>query len=243
MPRKKPLLSTTVVDDVVEVNSKVYGKHYRKPRGSKTPISLNNAFQKSVALNRLANPAAKAIKDALDPFRKEFKDGTMWSRLVGLFKIYLREKSTIDFSILEDFDLYKKPRIGNYFSFKFTVSTINQAEPSIHIELSTTPSDKLDKFKVKSYKQTIIIVFLDADHKATTFSNEINIPIVKTTVYSKVLKKDQSTNKANKQIKQVLIPTGTKWALIVVKCLPSRYGQSYGLMKLNRIKILKAYAL
>ncbi|CAN5591440.1 hypothetical protein BH10BAC4_BH10BAC4_20630 [soil metagenome] len=243
MPRKKPLLSTTVVDDVVEVNSKVYGKHYRKPRGSKTPISINNAFQKSVALNRLANPAAKAIKDALDPFRKEFKDGTMWSRLVGLFKIYLREKSTIDFSILEDFDLYKKPRMGNYFYFKFTATTIDEAEPSIQIELSTTASNKLDKFKVKSYKQTIIIVFLDANQKVTTFSNEINIPIVKTTVPSKDLKKDESTSKANKQIEQVPVPTGAKWALIVAKCLPSRDGHEYALRKLNRIKILKAYAL
>ena len=57
-------------EDII-VNSNAYGRHRRKPRGTYKPISLNESFQKSVALNKLVNPVAKAIKDALLRLRTE----------------------------------------------------------------------------------------------------------------------------------------------------------------------------
>ena len=51
-------------NEVTQVRSKLYGKHIRSRRGSKKPALINAAFQKSVELNKLANPVAKVIKDA-----------------------------------------------------------------------------------------------------------------------------------------------------------------------------------
>ena len=225
MAKMNPMFSYHgTYNNVTEVHSKLYGRHMRKARGTNKPALLNEAFQKSVSLNQLANPVAKVVKDALDPFREGFQDGSMWGRLVGLFKKHFRQNVNLDLSILEDFELYDKIYLSTHYHVETAVSILRGREPSLSIELASGCSLSLEKYGVDSYAQTLIVVFLDTDLRATTRSELVRVPLKKTD---------------HKQLLQWPIPLETKWALIVVKCEPYRDGEPIGRVKTKGMSVVK----
>lgn len=88
---------------LTRVRSKSYKDHVRAARKKGTPV--NAAFRQSGKEMVRANVPAKLIKDALDPYRGDFKCGRFWSRLVSLFKGQIKQKGRIDFQVLEGMEL------------------------------------------------------------------------------------------------------------------------------------------
>lgn len=228
-------------DELINVHSRRYGTHKRRRRGSVKPALLNEAFQKSVTLNELVNATAKVIKDALDPYREGFRDGSMWSRLVGLLKKHLLQNPTPDFGILENFELYDKLFLHNSCHHKATGTIVGGPETSVRIELTTSPATNLIRFRATSYQQTLIGVFLDADHKATTRSECVMLPIKWSKQAATRPRDEYPVAEKNQQIAQWPIPAGTKTILLVVKCEPCRDNKLIERTKVRGMKIVKVF--
>jgi hypothetical protein len=89
---------------ITHVSSTAYGDHVRAARGTYTPVTLNESFKESGKALQLSNVFAKLIKDALDPYRANFKDGTLWRRLVSHFRQQLKDNNNgVDFRSLLGF--------------------------------------------------------------------------------------------------------------------------------------------
>jgi hypothetical protein len=142
----------------------------RRKRGSVKPAVLNGSLKKSVDLNPLSNACAKAFKDAIDPFRKDFSDGSMWSRLVGIFKKHFRNNPTFDFSLLEGFEIHRKFQSRFHASAK--VSFLLTEKPTMRVIVSSHCSVERERYNVDGYQQTLIVIFLYANLNATTFSEQ-----------------------------------------------------------------------
>jgi len=240
MAKMNPMFSFPgAFDELIEVHSRRYGTHMRKRRGSVKPALLNEAFQKSVTLNELVNAIAKVIKDALDPYRQGFRDGSMWSRLVGLFKKHLLQYPTPDFGILENFELYDKVFLHNSCHHETTLAIVRGPETSVRIELTTSASTNLIKFRATGYQQTLIGVFLDADYNASTRSECVMLPIRWNKRVATRPRDEYPVADKNQQIAQWPIPAGTKTILVVVKREPCRDGKLIERTKVRGMKVVK----
>lgn len=244
MAKMNPMFSFSgTFNEVTQVNSKRYGKHMRKKRGSIKPALLNAAFQKSVALNALANPIAKAIKSAFDPYREGFRDGSMWGRLVGVFKKHFREHPELDLQILNGFELYDKIYLRTHYHHKPEVTILKGALPSIHIELSSSASLYLERYEVNSYRQTIVVVFLNVDLQTTTVSNQIMFPLEKQMEYHELLKEKRLVPVNHLHVAEWPVPPGTKWILMTVKCEPFRNDGLINRMKIKGMSAVKVWEM
>ncbi len=244
MAKMNPMFSFSgTFNEVTQVRSKLYGKHIRSRRGSKKPALINAAFQKSVELNKLANPVAKAIKDALAPFREGFHDGSMWGRLVGLFKKHFRQYPNLDLSILQGFEVYREVGLSANYNLQTEVNIVSGAEQTIRIRLLSSAMLKLEKYTVSNYRQTLIAVFLDAELRTTTQSESVMFPLAKKMTYDELLKEENWIPVGHEQIVHWPIPSGAKTVLIVVTFEPYRDGKSISRMKIKGISPVKVVAL
>ena len=89
------------------VNSRAYGDHVRAARGTHKKADVNEAFKKESARLLNANVPAKVLKDAIDIYREELRGGSLWQRLVSMFRRQLKEKGSYDFGELPPFEVHE----------------------------------------------------------------------------------------------------------------------------------------
>jgi hypothetical protein len=95
------------LDGKTFVHSRAYGKYVRAARGTYKHADVNDAFkQESIRLLN-ANVPAKIIKDAIDPYRKHFKGGQLWQRLVSVFRKQLHQYGIVDFCLLPEIEVHE----------------------------------------------------------------------------------------------------------------------------------------
>jgi hypothetical protein len=127
MPKaKKKFKLSRTIDGITYVNSKAYQPHTRAERGTYTPISLADGMKKSSVVQTQANLMAKIVFDAVNEFAPNFKDGKFWSRLVSLFRFFVKEKSYNGYKLLEGMEVrpdYPMSKHGS-FALKDTGDTI-----------------------------------------------------------------------------------------------------------------------
>ncbi len=70
-------------DEVVYVNSKTYGNHVRKPRGTYKPAPVNAVLQSNANKAKTINAAAKRLHDLLNGVYKPFKKSNTWSNILS----------------------------------------------------------------------------------------------------------------------------------------------------------------
>lgn len=185
------------------VRSEAYGDHYRNERGSVTEAELNEAMKLSSELTPKANAYAKAVKDALDPFRKEFKDGTLWSRLVSLFKIQLGSEGLVDFKALEQFQCHKQYPLDRILHREITTSLIEEGK-TLEVKALTYGGVKTRWEKAEEYRQILIVVFLANDLVQDVRSDTVYLPL--------------GIEKRNEQNVRFSIPPGMILAMIALRC-------------------------
>jgi hypothetical protein len=227
------------LNGVTGVKSKVYGKHMRRARGTVKAAVINDEFKKSIELNKRANAIAKTIKDAIDPFRENFRDGTMWGRLVGLFKRHFRENSDLDLSILEKFEPYHRIYLRTHYPVEANVNIQDGEQKFVDVEITSSTSLGSEEDNATGYLQTLIAVFIDAELKATTSSESATFPS------SNLMKTDglptvpSSVAESNQQRVHWSIPDGTRSVIVFIKCEPFREDGPIGRTKLKGMKVLK----
>jgi hypothetical protein len=116
---------------VTVVRSRACGDHIRKAR---TKFTLSEEMKKSTEKLKLANVYAKAFKDAVDPYRRDFRDGQLWQRLVSLFKTQLSKEGKVDFKILDGQELNKIHPLDRII---FTEAKVSQLEGILKVSATS----------------------------------------------------------------------------------------------------------
>jgi hypothetical protein len=210
--------------EVTMVDSRTYGEHIRAARGTYKPALINDALKKSGELIKVANGYAKAIKDAFEPFREGHKEGTMWYRLVSIFRLQLGAKGYVDLLGLEGFDFNTRHPLHRLFTRN--VEALLSPNKTLDLTAKTTCYLKqLAKEKADSYQQTLVVVFYDADFEATTLSESTVFPLV--------------NDKTHEQKASIPIPDFSTTAVVALKCEFCQKGVPMGYITRKGMEIVK----
>lgn len=207
--------------DPVIVNSKAYGKHERSPRYTYTPKTVSPALRKFAELNTQANRIAKAINDAFKPFKEEIKDGTMWSRLVGIIKKNLSANPVPDLQFLTEFEFNEKLHFSRTYkaSMSFTIKDAN-----LKVAIRSASADSINKFKASHYEQTLVVVFMNRDFITVTNTHRSLFPVDRREEPKKRGRAQTYNYDYHNDTAQFGVPANTTIILIGVKCKPLKDG-------------------
>jgi hypothetical protein len=73
-----------------------------------------------------AQKPARIIKEAIDPYRHNFKGGLLWHRLVSLFTLQHKNCESFHLKQLEDFEVFDKYPLRRLLKFDTTVTAQNE---------------------------------------------------------------------------------------------------------------------
>jgi hypothetical protein len=144
------------------VDSRAYDKHVRSRRGTHKPAVVNDSFRKSSDELGTAIPFSQRIKNSFNPYLTNFKDGTLWMRLVSFFRKQLRTGDKIDYRQLEGFQFHKKHSLDSLLRGKIGISaSVSDGELSISIQLRGHPYFPVNY--INAYCITLAVVSISAD--------------------------------------------------------------------------------
>jgi hypothetical protein len=174
---------------VTHVKSKTYGKHVRAARGTHKVAEVNDVMKQSGKHLVSANQSAKLIKDALNPYRQDFKDGTLWSRLVSLFKKQIAARATPDFLALKGFEIHKEHSFTRIAGLKAEYA-YDLTHNTLSIELRISDIDFSRMKQLDHHQLKVITLFPDVQQNQcathvhdlpltsnTSVPNEVNIVV------------------------------------------------------------------
>lgn len=150
--------------NVTTVNSMAYGDHTRARR---KPGMVNNVLQEETQRNVIVARIAKSIKDPLEPFRENFKDGTLWSRLQSLIRKQFRQHRTFDWTSLIGFEFFEANKLHNVIHSDVEVSFTGGKTRTLHIKVSSKINGNVRNKKVTHYQHSLIGLLLDKNLKPT----------------------------------------------------------------------------
>ncbi len=131
---------------VTHVQSRLYPPHLRAKRGTHSKAEINDTLAESSSTLVRSNPFAKVIFDVLKPYCKNFKDGSLWSRLVSFCWNQLKSSNTINIQGLAGFELHAAHSLGSIASFNEKFS-INEDRSVIKISLEGRAAPYFKKIK------------------------------------------------------------------------------------------------
>jgi hypothetical protein len=181
---------------ITRVRSRAYGDHFRKAR---TAYHLGEKMKQSAALIQEANAYAKAFKDAIDPYRRDFRYGMLWQRLVSLFKKQLQAGGSVDFSILEGEDLNKIHPFSRLFRAR---TTVIQSGKTLTVTTTSRYTRNLAETRADAYEHKMIVLFVDRGLQVQDFADSKFFPL-----------QDGGEHRAD-----WTIPEGAATAIVVLKC-------------------------
>jgi hypothetical protein len=156
--------------EITTVHSRAYGNHIRKARKK---FTLGEQMKESSARMQQANVYAKIFKDAIDPYRRDFRDGQLWQRLVSVFKKQIKLEGKADFSVIEGDELNKIHALSWILN---STTTAAQDGKTLNVQVTSCQSKKDPTGKADGYQQTIIVMFVDDAMQIKSFSESIILP-------------------------------------------------------------------
>lgn len=157
------------------VRSRAYGDHVRSKRGTYKRADVNEALKQESKTLVSANVPAKIFKNAIDPYRSNIMGGTLWQRLVSMFRKQLKDFGSIDFAKIERFEVHADYPFDRFLLLQPTI-TFEKKNYILHVNMEY---DHHPKFKVKDidgYRFTVITIFPDLEKKtAKTVAVQSNV--------------------------------------------------------------------
>jgi hypothetical protein len=100
--------------DVTYVESKRYGYHARAARGTHKRAVMNDACNEVGEQVIRSNKPALQIHQTLRPYRTNFKGGSLWSRLISVFRKHYSKHGKFDFRVVENMEVHEEHRLEQY---------------------------------------------------------------------------------------------------------------------------------
>ncbi len=205
MPKITSFISSAEIgQQYTVVNSGAYGKHLRAKRGTHKPLVVTDAMKKAGALMRSANGHAKVIFDAFKPYCKNIRDGKLWSRLVAAFRKQLQYDDLDLHAVFLRFYFHRRRPLSGVLFHNLEVTQPEEKEESFVVKVNSKSAVKPGRHKADGYEQIIIVVFLDADFRATVLSDTKVLPIF--------------PDKRSEHVATFTRPAGARTAIIAIKC-------------------------
>ncbi|MXV53361.1 hypothetical protein GS399_20575, partial [Pedobacter sp. HMF7647] len=166
MARKKA--ARTATGDII-VDSRSYGTHTRKPRGTYKAVEINDAFKASAANLVKANNAAALLKREIDQFRHDFGGGLLWQRMLSVFRGYSKNNQAPNLQGFRRFEIHKDYPLSRLITANHKNTFIENGFIKVTLELSTPRFKR--KF-VDGYRIGLIAFFADFEEKKTASTAE-----------------------------------------------------------------------
>lgn len=167
MAKSKSLISLQgTFGDVTHVKSLAYGDHVRAPRGTYKTATVNSAFKKESRKLVSCNIPAKIFKDAIDPYRKDMKDGTLWTRLLAMFRKQLDALGGFYFSQIEPFEIDTAHPLGRFLNAR-TKIVFDRKKSVLKVSVMCGMHPKFNKSSfIDGYRLSVIGLFPDLEEES-----------------------------------------------------------------------------
>jgi hypothetical protein len=146
------------LDNLTFVNSKAYGPHLRRKRGTKKKAVLNKAMVESkkrlLQVNQIASLIFKSISN-------EHKDGKLWPRLLSKLRLQLRDYNFNDVSCLFRMECHTKRTLEKMLLhlLDVKVEALTKRQMKINLDLPDTPL--YDKKYLKEFQISMHVLYPD----------------------------------------------------------------------------------
>jgi hypothetical protein len=172
-----PLKKRGIPVEKVYVDSKTYSPHIRNRRGSVNPCGVNAAFQKSSEHLKIANEAARILKQSVDKYRDGFTGGQLWQNLVSVLKNQIRDGSGFDLGGFRNMEVNEQFSLRKRFHF-FLKCDVEQKDNILCITISSGGHPKFGHVGTDGYQMSLIVIWSDfKDDRA--WDTLIKLPIIK----------------------------------------------------------------
>ena len=110
------------LQDYVWVESKER-KHWRRKRGSVGVARLNAGYQCASERTKMASPAARRVRSAIEPYLRGITTGRLNNRICNAFRKSLKEKEGIELAYLKGMEMQRDHPMEQMLVFGYTVRT------------------------------------------------------------------------------------------------------------------------
>jgi hypothetical protein len=153
--------------DITFVKSRTYGDHIRAARGTHKKAEVNDAFKKESESLLSANVPAKIFKDAIEPYRDDFKGGLLWQRLVSMFRKQLRDHGSFDFSNMEPFEIHTDYPFERFLSVRPKIK-LDPKKSLLHVYVVYDKHPRFNRSSfIDGYRLSVICIFPDLKKKTS----------------------------------------------------------------------------
>jgi|SRR5688500_7380349 len=215
------------VGDYTFVKSRRYGDHIRAKRGTHKKAKLNKSFKEQIKKIPGANLHAKIFKDAINPYRRKWEDGTMWNRLISMFMKQFDVHGAFDFSKLEPFEIHDHYTLEKLINMESEIGP-DKKRSRLHVNLSYVMHPVFRKKSLRDgYQLGVIGVFPDLKKKSAKVVSE----------YSNVISLSGKVEPFNIELP---IPQGAKTFLVCVSIHGCSKGKPDGPMTTKGMRMIQA---
>lgn len=168
------------IDGYTYVKSPTYGNHIRAARGTRKKAELNPACQEQSKKLVKSNAPAQIIRDAINPYRKDFYHGPLWQKLVSRTNDASEKDTVFDFSRLKPFEVHPKYPLGRLLDVDEAIK-VDRESSKLHVTLSSSTPPFFDKSldDVDGYRVGVIVLFPDLEKQTAqsgaVYSNMIGL--------------------------------------------------------------------
>jgi hypothetical protein len=164
------------LSDLTFVNSPTYGNHVRAKRGTHKVAEVNEAFKHESKQLVSANLPAKIIKDAIEPYRRDFIDGQLWQRLVSKFRKQLKDYGKFDFGGMSGFEIHSRYTFERFVRPDAEITIKKKSILQVDIHFRHPPIFTSYEY-IDGYQCILIGVFPDLKKRKST-SLSVSSPVI-----------------------------------------------------------------
>lgn len=141
------------------VKSPTYGDHVRAARGTHKKAKVNAAFKKQSKKLVKVNVPAQILRNAIEPYRKDFHYGQLWQKLVSLTNEALGENGKFDFASLKPFEIHPDHPLTGIVILE-TATNVDAGNSKLEVSLSSpTPPMFADSLPLEGYRLSVIMIY------------------------------------------------------------------------------------
>lgn len=146
------------LDNMTFVNSKAYGDHVRRKRGTVKPAVLNEAMVQSKDRLLQVNETARLIFNSI---RNEHKDGSLWTRILSALRRQLKETNDNSVTCLLNLECHAKHTLTSILKVDWIIETAPIVKRRLCIDLKIHEAPMMRTRYLPESQVSIHVIFHD----------------------------------------------------------------------------------
>lgn len=151
---KRPLCPGNPEDYVWVLSSE--GDHWRRKRGTVTSAVLNGAYKEASLNTKIASPAAKTVRHALEPYLNGITTGRLNNRICNAFRKSLKENKRLSLSYLIGIEMQKNFPLDDMLVCDYRV-VVNNSKVQIVIPIKRGAVRRFNSLASDYYFEAVVL--------------------------------------------------------------------------------------